>query len=256
MGKYIINEFVKALKRKHSKIFAIGLFVLCLVANLAVIGFRMIYGTNEGTFAYNIIEYATWCFVIPYYACILIADIVFGKDYPNPFIKDGYTKDLNRGQIYMGKVIASAMLAFVFAIIACVALLLITTLFHLSDGTIRLYNIKDFFEKMTYAVPLWLAGIGFGNMFLFAFKDKRYAYGGYFILTLLLERLIMMLAAEPFEIGLFKLLRTVTVSQNFSLIPYPADPARNIPLTIATGIIYFVVSCILGIILYRKKKFR
>ncbi|MCR5106865.1 MAG: hypothetical protein K6B28_01740 [Lachnospiraceae bacterium] len=254
MGNYIISEFKKALLRKSTRFYIIGIFLLCLVGNLAVVGFRMIYGTNEGTFAYNILEYATWCFVIPYYSCIFIADIVFGKTYPDPHIKDGYTSGLNRTQIYIGKVIASVMIAFVLALIACILLIAITVLFHFSDGTIKAYNIRDFFEKMLYAVPLWIAGVGIGNMFLFIFEKKKFAYLCYFILTIAIERGIMILAAEPLELEPFRVLRKFTVSQNFSLIPYPADPSRNIPLTIALGVIYFLVSTVIGVVFYNKKK--
>ncbi|MCR4740631.1 MAG: hypothetical protein K5886_10300 [Lachnospiraceae bacterium] len=256
MFKYIAIELKNALSRRLTRFYIIGIFALCLLANLAVVGFRMVYGTNEGTFAYNIIEYATWCFVIPYYTCIFIADIVFGKVYPNPHIKDGHTAYLNRTQIYLGKVLASVLLAVIFAITACALLILITVLFHISDGTIKLYNIRDFFGKMGCAVPLWIAGIGIGTMFLFLFENKKKAYIGYFLLTLILERGIMLLAAEPFELGFFKSLRRLTVTQNFSLIPYPADPARNIPLTIALGIIYFIVSTVIGAVYYNKKEFK
>ncbi|MCR5733784.1 MAG: hypothetical protein K6G22_04165 [Lachnospiraceae bacterium] len=256
MFRYIAIELKTALTRKMTRYYIIGILALCLLANLAVVGFRMVYGTNEGTFAYNIIEYATWCFVIPYYTCIIIADIAFGKPYPNPHIKDGHTASLNRTQIYLGKVIASVLLAIIFAIAACALLIFITVLFHLSDGTIKLYNITDFFGKMVYAIPLWMAGIGIANMFLFMFEDRKKAYIGYFLLTLVLERGIMLLAAEPLEIEFFKSLRRLTVTQNFSLIPYPADPARNIPLTIAVGIIYFVVSTVIGAVVYNKKEFK
>ncbi len=91
-------------------------------------------------------------------------------------------------------------------------------------------------------------------MFLFVFEDKKKAYIGYFILTFGLERMIMQLAAEPLELEPFKWIRTYLVTQNFSLLPYPADPARSIPLTIALGFIYASIACIIGIICYKKKK--
>ena len=111
MFKYIWHEFKEALNRKTTYLYIAGIFALCLIANAAVVGFRMIYGTNEGTYAYNLIEYATWCFIIPYYSCIFIADIAFGKTYPNPQIRNGLTAKLTRSLIYLSKLFVSIILA-------------------------------------------------------------------------------------------------------------------------------------------------
>lgn len=254
MGSYIARELRKALKRKYTYSYVLGILALCLLANIAIMAFRTIYGTNEGTYAYNLIEYATWCFVIPYYSCIFIADMAFGKEYPNPYIKDNVTKKLNRTQIYFSKLITEIILAVVFVVIAFVLLISITTLFQFRDGTISAYTIRDFSQKMLYATPLWIAGISFGNMFLFLFEDKKKAYICFFVLTFAFPRIVMQLAAEPLELAPFKFIRTYLITQNFSLIPYPADPTRNIPLTIALGFIYAAIASIIGAVYYRKKK--
>lgn len=256
MFNYIWREFVNALKSKSARIYVIATLALCIIANAAVVAFRLIYGTNEGTFAYNLLVYATWCFVLPYYSCIYIADIVFGKEYPNPMIKDNYTKDMSRTQIYFGKLISSIMLALVFVVIAVICLFATTLLFQIKDGGLAAYEVKDFLRKMVIAIPLWIAGVAFGNMFLFVCDKKKFAYIWFFVLTLLLPRTIMQLAAEPLKLAPFRFLRTYTITQNFSLIPYPADPARNIPLTIALGIIYAVIASVIGCVCYNRKKFK
>ncbi|HOO27686.1 MAG TPA: hypothetical protein PLU43_04420 [Lachnospiraceae bacterium] len=254
MGSYIARELKKALKRRYTYAYVLGILILCLLANIAVMAFRTIYGTNEGTYAYNLIEYATWCFVLPYYSCIFIADMGFGKIYPNPHIKDNVTKNLSRTQIYLSKLITEVLLAIVFLVIAFILLISITALFQLRDRTICSYTIWDFTQKMVFATPLWIAGISFGNMFLFLFEDKRKAYVGFFILTFAVPRIIMQLAAEPLKLAPFKVIRTYLITQNFSLLPYPADPARNIPLTVALGFIYAAIASVIGAIVYNKKK--
>ena len=256
MGKYIFHEFNRALHRRYTLFYIIGIFALCLIANAAVVGFRTIYGTNEGTYAYNLLVYATWCFVIPYYSCIFIADAIFGKDYPNPMIKDKNTNGLSRTQLYLSNLIAAVLLAVVFVVIAFIFLLATTALFQIKDGMITGYEIRDFLKKMVIAVPLWIAGISMGNMFLFMFEKKRWAFVGYFTVTLVIPRLIMLFAAEPFKWAVFRFLRTYTITQNFSLIPYPADPARNVPLTIALGVIFTIISTVIGCVYYNKKKFK
>ncbi len=254
MAAYIMEDFRRALKSRLSAAYMIGILALCILANAAVIGFRIFYGSHEGTFAYNIIEYATWCFVIPYYTCIVIADIAFGRGRPDPkdYRKNG-KKELNRTQLYLEKLLTAVLISVVYVVFASVALIVLTVLFHFTDGTIRAYNVADFYIKLVCAIPLWLAGIGMGNMFLFLIRDKRKAYLAYLGLTVLVERGVMLFAAEPFKLDLFRLLRTITVTQQFSLIPYPADPSRNIPLTVFLGFLYLILSTLIGIILYRRE---
>ncbi|MBR2275857.1 MAG: hypothetical protein IJ873_07345 [Lachnospiraceae bacterium] len=254
MGRYISEEFPQALKSRLSRFYMIGIVGLCVLANIAVIGFRLIYGKNEGTFTYNVIEYATWCFVIPYYTCILIADIAFGgtlREAELSFKRQG--AGMSRTAFYFSKLILSILLALVYLVITSVVFIFITELFHYTDEPVRFSYIRDFFEKLLCAVPLWLAGIGMGNMFLFLFPDKRKAYLYYLGLTVLLERGIMLLAMEPFQLAPFRALRTLTVTQQFSLIPYPADPARNIPLTIFLGFLYLILSTAIGLYFWRRR---
>ncbi|HAG68472.1 MAG TPA: hypothetical protein DCL38_00700 [Lachnospiraceae bacterium] len=253
MVKNILNEFQKGLRSKGSRLYILGILVLCVLANTAVVAFRTVYGSNEGTFVYNILTYATWCFYIPYYTCIIISDIVFGREYPsrenNACLKEG----LNPVSAYLVKLFASILLAFVFMLVTIVVFFSVTELFHMSEGSSMLSEILDFLEKMLFAIPLWLAGIGMGNMFLFMFDKKPRAYAAYFLVTVVLERGIMLLAAEPFKLKLFRFLRTFTVTQQFSLIPYPADPARNIPLTVFLGFFYLILSTCAGIYCFSRR---
>ncbi len=255
MLQYISRDLKTVIRRRYTLAYVIGIVALCLIANIAVVGFRMIYGTNDGTFAYNLIEYATWCFILPYYSCICIADIVFGKLYPNPRIKDKVTKNMSRTQIYFSKFIASVLLAMVFLIIAFAFLMGTTTLFQLGDGTMHLWVVQEFLDKMWLALPLWIAGVSIANMCLFITKHKVKAYATFIVITLAVPRVIMFFAAEPFEWGIFRNLRIFLISQNFSLLPYPADPNRSVPLIIGIGIVYSIVANVVGVIAFNKKKF-
>lgn len=255
MLQYISRDLKTVIRRRYTLAYVIGIVALCLIANIAVVGFRMIYGTNDGTFAYNLIEYATWCFILPYYSCICIADIVFGKLYPNPRIKDKVTKNMSRTQIYFSKFIASVLLAMVFLIIAFAFLMGTTTLFQLGDGTMHLWVVQEFLDKMWLALPLWIAGVSIANMCLFITKHKVKAYATFIVITLAVPRVIMFFAAESFEWGIFRNLRIFLISQNFSLLPYPADPNRSVPLIIGIGIVYSIVANVVGVIAFNKKKF-
>ncbi|MCR5507344.1 MAG: ABC transporter permease [Lachnospiraceae bacterium] len=253
MAKYIFSEFDRSLRRRLAYIYFIGIFVLCIIANIAVVAFRTVYGTNEGTYAYNIIEYAAWSFIVPYLSCIIIEHIVFGSEYPDPHIKDGRTSGLGRSQIYLSKLITGIMLAFVYLVITFVVLVATTSLFQINDRELGAAALKSFCGKLCLALPLFLAGISFATMFLFCFKEKWKAYVGYFTLTLIIPRIILMLAKEPPGIGVFKFLRTYTISQCFMLIPYPSSPERSVALILGLGFIYAAIATVIGIIVYNRK---
>lgn len=251
MIKYILRELKAASKRKLARIFLICLVAICLVANLAVMAFTLIYGSDiDGVLGSNVLAFATWCFPIPYLATIFIADIVFGPSYPNPYIKDNVTNRMSRTQIYLGKLISALVFSLAYMIIAFLVLLLTTRIFH-SD--IVAYDVKLFLENMLVAVPLWIAGISFAVMFLFMFESKKKAYIAFYILTLLIPRFIMLFAAEPFSLSPFIAVRKILISQSFGHIPYIADPERSVPFIVCEGIIYAVISCIVGVISYNRK---
>ena len=254
MIKNILSELKKSLGQKYTYMYFAGIIILVLIANIAVVAFRIIYGANEGTYAYNLLEYATWCFIIPYYTCIFIADIGKGEKYPDPCIKNGTTSGLSRSQMYLSKLIVSFIIGIIFMIVAIIALLGITSLFQLRDGGLTSYAVSDFFEKMFIAMPIWYAGVSFGMMFLIIFEKKKYAMLSYFGLTLVIPRIIMFFAAEPFKIAVFRLIRKYTLTQNMSLIPYPADPSRNVTLTIVLGLLYGTIATVIGCICYNRKK--
>ena len=247
----IWKDFKKSLGQKYTYMYFIGIILLIVIANTAVVGFRLFYGANEGTYAYNLLEYATWCFFIPYYTCIFIADIGLGKNYQElKNNNDGTTRTRN----YLTKLIVSFLLGLLFLIVAALMLIGITSIFQAGDGGLRWYSVKDFLNKMCIALPLWYAGVSFGVMFLFICSKKKWAFIGYAITTIIIPRIIMIFAAEPFKVGILRTIRTYTITQNFSLIPYPADPARNVTLTIVVGLLYGTIATIIGIIIYNRKK--
>lgn len=253
MLNYIIDQLKKVSKRRMAIVIAICLVGVCLLLNVAVMAFTLVYGSDrDGVLGSNVLAFATWCFPIPYIATIFIADLVFGPEYPNPLIKDKVTKNLKRWQIYLGKYITEVAVSFVYMVFAFICILVTTSIFH-SD--IKTYDINLFVENMLISVTLWMAGVSFGNMFLFGFRDKRKAYACHFALTLVIPRFIMFLAAEPISFKPFLFVRTILISQSFSHIPYPADPARNVPFIVIEGIVYVIISCAVGLIYYSKKNF-
>lgn len=259
MGKYILNDLKRALTSKISKYYLFGTVILVLLANVAIIAFRIIYGSNEGTFAYNVFEYASWCFLIPYYSCIVLALAAYGKDYIEPDrngirVNDGVGNiSLSPTKLYISKLIVTALLAVVFMVIAFVLLYVITALFHISEGAIPWGVIKSFLEKAALSLPLWFAGISFAIMFLFLFEKRWKAFAGFAFITVIIPQLIRIFSLDTFKSDIFRIIRRYTITQSFGLIPYPSYPERSVPLIITLGIAYGVAAAVIGMLCYNRK---
>lgn len=253
MIAYIKEEVLLAVKRKGTYAYIAGIVILCLLANLAMLAFRSIYGMNDGSHAYNLILFAEWLFVIPYYSTILIADIIFGKEYPNPHIKTRVTAKLNRTKRYIGKLIAGIVLSAMLVVIAIV-LFFGATLLLLSDDTIGLWTVVDFCQKVAIAVPLWIAGIAIANSMLFCFENKKHAYAAFFTIVFLIPRIVLFLASERIAIGFFVAVKQyILITPRFDELQY--FYTLNIPQIILTGVVYTVLFTIIGIVCFRKKEF-
>ena len=259
MFRYILTEYKKAIRSKAAKIYFFATLALVLIANIAVICFRFIYGSNEGTFAYNVFEYASWCFLIPYYSCIVLGIMAFGRDYIYPkkegmVLEAGDSKaPLRPWQVYISKLIVALMLAAVFLVIAFALLYVITQIFHINEGIIQWMIVRLFLNKACLALSLWFAGISFAIMFLFLFEKKWKAVVGFAIVTVVIPQLIRVLSLDSIKIEFFRMIRRYTITQSFGLVPYPSYPERSVPLIVTLGLVYGVIAIIIGLIGYNRK---
>ena len=253
MGYYIADEVTGALKRKGTYFYIGGVAILCILANLAMIAFRTVYGLNDGSYAYNLILFAEWVFVIPYYSTVLIADIIFGKEYPNPRIKTKSTIGLNRVQLYVGKLVSEILISAFFMLVAIILFLGITVLFS-SDGSIGWWTIWDFCQKVLIAVPLWIAGVSIANACFFLFPKKKTAYIAFLGGVLLLPRMVMFFATERRSIGVFVWIKQyLLITPRFGELQY--FYTLNLPLILGLGVVYTGISTVAGILAFMKKEF-
>jgi len=254
MRYYIANQVGQAMKGKGVVIYALSILALCIMANVSMLAFRMIYGINDGSYGYNLLLFAEWCYVIPYYSTILIAQIIFGKECPNPRIKDKVTIGLKRVHLYLGQFFAELVVATVLFVIACTLFIGITYVFMFTDHSIELWVIGDFLQKALYAVPLWVAGVAISHMLFYVCKKKRLAYGLFASFIVVLPRLIMLLAAEPFEMGIFVWIRDyILLTPRFNELPY--FYTINIPQIFIASLIYTVLACVIGVSVYYKREY-
>ena len=259
MLKYIANDIKRAIKSKSAKVYLIATLALVLIANIAVICFRFIYGSNEGTFYYNVFEYASWCFLIPYYSCIFIGIMAFGKEYIYPK-KDGMVLEagdakvaLKPWMVYVAKLIVAILLAAVFLVAAFVLLCIVTQLFHVNEGLMEWMVIRNFLNKACLSLSLWFAGIAFAIMFLFIFEKKWQAVAGFAVVAVVIPQIIRIFSLDTFKFEFFRMIRRYTITQSFGLVPYPSYPERSVPLIVSLGLVYGVLATLIGIICYNRK---
>ncbi len=247
-------ELNKALKKKYTRFYLVGIILTALLANGAMSAFRSIYyGTNDGTFAYNLIMFAKGFFWIPYYACWFAADNVFGDEYPNPLIRDKSTIGLSRTKMYLGKLIASEIIMFLCAIFATVAFLLITWVFQVHDGTIDLSVVLDFAEAVLIAMPLFVTGVSISNAFLFSVTPKKRAFMFFVLGIVIIPRILIFLATEKIHFLPAVWITNILITPQFQTLQFYAT--RDVPKIIISSVIYTVLSCIIGCTRFKRKAF-
>ncbi|MBR1693584.1 MAG: hypothetical protein IJ711_12550 [Lachnospiraceae bacterium] len=254
MRYYIVDQVKQAMKGKGIYIYAFSILVLSVMANISMLAFRMIYGINDGSYGYNLLLFAEWCYVIPYYSTILIAQTVFGDECPNPRIRNKVTIGLKRIHLYFGQFLAELVVAAGLFVVSCVCFIGVTYLFMFADHTIELWVIGDFLQKALFAVPLWITGIAVSHMLFYVCKKKRYAYGLFFCFVIALPRLIMLFAAKPFELRFLGWIRdTVLLTPRFNELPY--FYTVNVVQILLASLIYTAAACAVGVVVYNRKEY-
>ena len=251
---YILREIKRGALRKYTGVYLLGFLALCIIGNLAMAAFRSIYGMNDGSYTYNLITFAQGAFILPYYSCIALADIIFGKEYPDPYLKDGVTRKLHRYQLYLGKLIAAVILSIGIFVIAFGMLLIVTSLFGIGYGSIDMLTIMDFLNKSTLALPLWIAGISIGQMCLYLFPGrKKRAVLLFAILVVVIPRFIMLLASEAIGIAFFVRLTDFIITPQFQALQFLFTMNRG--RCCILGLVYTILSSAVGIwALYRYER--
>jgi hypothetical protein len=251
---YIGSEFSRAIRSREFKKYTLVILIVSVLANLSIIAFRdYVYGTNDGTYGYNIIMFAGGFFWLPYYATIFVAEMLFGKTYPDPYIKDRVTKNLRRRHIYIGKTLAALLMLAVFAVLTFVIFIVTSTVFQLSTGSLSADVVKDFGVNVLCAVPLLMVGVSIGMMMLFCFENRVWALLAFWAVTIVIPRIIMLLGAEPISIDFFRFIKDeILITPQFTTLQFFAS--RDVKQIIISSAIYIAISSFIGLMAFRGKQ--
>ncbi len=251
---YMKTELTKALKKKYTRYYLVGIILTALLANGAMSAFRNIYyGTNDGTFAYNLIMFAKGFFAIPYYACWFAADNVFGEEYPNPMIRDKSTIGLSRTKMYLGKLLASEIIMLLCAVFATIAFLMITWVFQVHDGTIDFAVVVDFAETVAITMPLFITGVSISNAILFSITPRKKSFMYFVLGVVIIPRLIIFLATERIRFLPAVWISQILITPQFQTLQFYAT--RDVPKIIITSLIYTALSIFIGCRNFNRKSF-
>lgn len=253
---YIKTEVKNALKSRYCRFYLAGIVAVTVLANLSMVAFRdILYGTNDGTQAYNLIMFAGSFFWIPYYTMIFIADMVFGKTYPDPYLRSRANLRLKRYEQYIGKLAAGIVMLLLFVTAAFVIFIGISFVFQISAGAISVSVIGDFAVTLLFSIPLFATGLIFAFMFLFMFEDRKKAFAAFFLLVVGVERLIMLLGSEGVNIALFAWLReNAIITPQFTTLQFYAT--RNVPKVLVTSALWITAAAVTGCFFFLKNDTR
>ena len=154
---------------------------------------------------------------------------------------------------YLGKLFAAWLSLLVIVVLAFIIFIGISTLFQLSTGTLSADIVVDFAVNILCAVPLFAAGCSIGMMCLFAFDRKLKAFVVFWILTILLPRIVMLLGAEPLSIGAFKFIKDkILLTPQFTTLQFFAS--RNVPQILISSAVYIILTTLIGGVTFCRKR--
>jgi len=255
--KYTLLDYLRS--RRFVIMLAIVLIISALLTVL-VAYYRP--GSIVGSSATPIDFYSTWWGTFASFLTV-ISGIFFGGDgiaaeFQN---KTGYftvPNPIRRSSIYIGKFLASFTAATV-VLVVYLAIAVANGLFYFGA------NIPyQFGESFLFAWFYLLAVLGFTFMFSSLFKTSSYAILVSFLLLIVGFSLISALiegltGTEPWYI----LSYGASIIMNVFTSPYPTTATRagfttyvaSIPEGLAIMAVYFIVSSVVGLILFQRKEF-
>lgn len=200
----------------------------------------------------NLIEGGIMILSAPFYIIVVFSDMITSEEQKNLTLKNVIGNGLSRYKMYLGKLIATIILAFISAgIILGVYLGSGLVLFGLGD-TFSMGLLQDFCLRIAAAIPLWISGITLLTFLAMLIKNN----------TLFAMVYIVFVGVVP---SIFKLLGHF-VSEIFMMI-YQYLPTTQLQMltqtraltndlfmsSIVTGLAYTLIFTIIGLIYTNRK---
>ncbi|CDG01026.1 Putative Bacitracin ABC transporter permease protein BcrB [Clostridium chauvoei JF4335] len=182
---------------------------------------------------------------------LMILGSVLQEEYKDKTFKNIIVSNTSKTKIYIGKYIVQVILGLVLSAICLGVFFIAISLIKKGDG----YTQKiatDFLVRFLITIPIYMAGIALGDIFIVLFKQSGVYAIIYYITILFVPKAIDILSFSVSDkIGLIKSY-LLTTALNKVEMPYPSINAIRESLVIS--IIYIVVCLIIGIILINRQE--
>ena len=247
MVKYLQAECYKL---THRRTYLFGFFAFILggiTAFMLLCKYNAGDGASMNFFLVNLPSLLS----IGLYLSLIISDMVFSDQYKFNTLKNEVSFGLPRLRIYLGKLIATAMIAVVFCLIivlfyAGVAALL----FPIEEG---LPEVVEYVGKfMLLSLPLWLGGLGFNYMLLFVMKGSTAATVVYMLAMALTGTVVDMLELiQPKLWDVMEAVRDCLLTTPFDRMLVTSEAIGHAWLV---GMGWLVIATGIGAIVFRKRE--
>ncbi|MCI5705430.1 MAG: ABC transporter permease [Pseudoflavonifractor sp.] len=250
MLKYMNAEFYKVTHR----VYPAG-FLGVIVGGIALI--MVLLRQNAGPGASFDFMAGALCMVLSVglYLVVITCDMVFSDQYKYNTLKNEVAYGLPRARIYLGKLIAAAIVSVVLcAVILAFYLLLARLLFPLGAATGETMTALG--QALLVAFPLWLGGMGLFHMLLFLMKGSTAASIVYVLVVAVLGGGTLELFSKfvPRLRPVIEAIQTCLLTTPFDRLLSGGPSNGLIAYAWIVGMAWLLGSTALGLIVFRKRE--
>ena len=249
MLKYMNAEFYKVCHRKYP----LG-FLAVILGGIACMLLLLKYNVGPGADFSFLAGALVFVLSTGLYLVVLTCDMVFSDQYKHNTLKNEVSYGIPRWRIYLGKLAAAVITAVVLCVIILAFYLgLCLLLFPLGEGVGETMTALG--QALLMSFPLWLGGLGFFLMLLFLMKGSTAASIVYVLLTAVLGGgfLELFSALMPKLAPVFQLIQKCLLTTPFDRL-IREGAAGLIPYAWMLGMSWFILSTLVGLLLFRKRE--
>ncbi|SHD75679.1 ABC transporter permease [Schnuerera ultunensis] len=248
MINYIKAELYRNLNRPYYWNFVILISIAGLLLNIIT----KITAVSDQMSLVEVMTIGIQVINVPIFLVIMMIDMVTSEENKNLTLKNVVSFGIPRNKIIISKIIATAILSIV-------AALIILTIF-LGSGTIlfglgedfSMDILRDFSLRILAAIPLWISGISVGTFISLVFKNNTifsFLYAILFTMTGLVTQILSRLLSEK-----FMYIHKILITTNLMSLRYDVVGKDAMIFAAIVGMGYTILFTILSILYFSRKE--
>ena len=247
MVKYLNAEVYKL---THRKTYLFGFFAFIL-GGIAAFMVLCKYNAGSGASFNFFLMNLPPLFMTGLFLVLMVSDMVFSDQYKFNTLKNEASYGLPRTRIYLGKLIATAMVA----VVICAIIILFyagvaAILFPVEEGLGEV--LAHLGQTLLLSLPLWLGGLGFGYMLLFVMKGSTPATMVYVLVLGIGDTILDLLEIiQPKLIEALEAVRSCLLMTPFNRMDVSPEALGHAWLV---GMVWLIVSTLIGVVIFQKRE--